>query len=183
MDSCGADQAIRHAGPLQLGTRTLVHALVRLAVFCSSARLTRSDLQGFPRLFQCFSVHEKLLQRYLPALHAHFVLFATRKLPFAWLINHPSCSDTFVNVNRDGQAKAGIETAMYATKWYMDIFLGALPFPVVLRYAFSFQYFFIFFFFFFLLLLLRLTPQTVAGCGICTCGADPTWCTDSRCRC
>ncbi|ELR16713.1 TBC domain containing protein [Acanthamoeba castellanii str. Neff] len=88
---------------------------------------------GFPRLFQCFSVHEKLLQRYLPALHAHFVLFATRKLPFAWLINHPSCSDTFVNVNRDGQAKAGIETAMYATKWYMDIFLGALPFPVVLR--------------------------------------------------
>lgn len=57
---------------------------------------------GFPRLFQCFSVHEKLLQRYLPALHAHF-------------------------------AKAGIETAMYATKWYMDIFLGALPFPVVLR--------------------------------------------------
>lgn len=29
---------------------------------------------------------------------------------------------------------------MYATKWYMDIFLGALPFPVTLRYMIWFSH-------------------------------------------
>jgi len=57
---------------------------------------------SFPRLFQCFHVHNQLLQRHLPYLYNHFV-------------------------------RQGIEAAMYATKWYMNIFLGSIPFPVVLR--------------------------------------------------